>query len=90
MMIPGWYKELASNTLDTVAHMLLKQNKVNEAIRIFRENAESYPDDSNVYDSLAEAYSVQGDRVNAIKYYKKSLEMDPNNAIAMEILRHLE
>jgi len=46
--------------------------------------------DSNVYDSLAEAYSVQRDRVNAIKYYKKSLEIDPNNANAMEVLRRLE
>ena len=83
-------KELASDTLDTVAHMLLKENKVNEAIRIFQENAVSFPDDSNVYDSLAEAYSVQGDRVNAIKYYKKSLEIDPYNANALEVLRHLE
>jgi predicted Zn-dependent protease len=70
--------------------MLLKQNKVNDAIRLFQENAESYPEDPHVYDSLAEAYSVQGDRVNAIKYYKKSLEMDPNNVNAMEVLRHLE
>ncbi len=83
-------KELAPDTLDTVAHMLLKENKVNEAIRIFQENAEFFPDDSNVYDSLAEAYSVQGDRVNATKYYKKSLEMDPYNANALEVLRHLE
>ena len=83
-------KGLASNTLDTVAHMLLKQNKVNDAIRLFQENAESYPEDPHVYDSLAEAYSVQGDRINAIKYYKKSLEMDPNNVNAMEVLRHLE
>jgi polyisoprenoid-binding protein YceI len=83
-------KELAIDTLDTVAHMLLKENKVNEASQVFKENAESYPDDSNIYDSLAEAYAVQGDRANAIKYYKKSLEKDPNNANAMEVLRHLE
>ncbi|MCI0412266.1 YceI family protein [bacterium] len=83
-------KEIAFDTLDTVAHMLLKENKVTEAIRIFQENAESYPDDSNVYDSLAEAYSVQGDRANAIKHYKKSLEKDPYNANAIEVLRNLE
>jgi polyisoprenoid-binding protein YceI len=83
-------KGINSDTLDTVAHMLLKENKVDEAIQIFQENAESYPEDSNVYDSLAEAYAVKGDRVNAIKYYKKSLEMNPNNANATEVLRHLE
>ena len=83
-------KEIAFHTLDTVAHMLLKENRVNEAIQVFQENAESYPDDSNVYDALAEAYSVQGDRVNAIKHYRKSLELDPYNANAMEVLRHLE
>jgi len=36
-------KETTSDTLDRVAYMLLKENKVNDAIRIFQENAEAFP-----------------------------------------------
>jgi len=83
-------KEIGFYTLDSPAHMFLKENKVNQAIQIFQENAESYPEDFKVYNSLGEAYASNGDKINAIKCYKKSLELNPNNANAIEILRHLE
>jgi polyisoprenoid-binding protein YceI len=82
--------EIDFNALDTVGYMLLKQNKVDEAIQVFMENAESFPDEFSVYDSLAEAYAVRGDRTNAIQYYERSLKMEPYNAKAIEILRHLQ
>ena len=78
------------NALDTVGYMLLKEKKVDEAIQVFKENAESFPDEFSVYDSLAEAYAVRGDRTNAIQYYGRSLKMEPYNANAVEILRHLQ
>jgi len=83
-------KDLEVGTLDTVAHMLLKENKVNESITIFNENAASYPDDFHVYNSLGEANAVNGDLAKAIQFYKKALEINPNNANAIEVLRHLE
>ncbi len=82
--------EIDFNALDVVGYMLLKENKVDEAIKVFMENAESFPDEFSVYDSLAEAYAVRGDRTNAIQYYKRSLKMEPYNAYAVEVLRHLQ
>jgi polyisoprenoid-binding protein YceI len=82
--------EIDFNALDTVGYMLLKEKKVEEAITVFKENAESFPDEFSVYDSLAEAYAVRGDRTNAIQYYGRSLKMEPYNANAVEILRHLQ
>ncbi len=82
--------EIDFNALDIVGYMLLKENKVDEAIKVFKENAESFPDEFSVYDSLAEAYAVRGDRTNAIQYYGQSLKMEPYNAKAVEILRHLQ
>ena len=38
-----------------------------DAIPIFKLNVELYPNPSNVYDSLAEAYAANGDKVLAIK-----------------------
>jgi pimeloyl-ACP methyl ester carboxylesterase len=59
------------------------------AIRIFSMNAEEYPQSPNVYDSLAEAYMVIGKREDALKNYRKSLEINPNNANALERIRQL-
>jgi len=50
---------------------------------------EVYPQSNNVYDSLAEAYMVNGDRELAIKNYEKSLELNPKNSNAVEMLKKL-
>ena len=52
-------------------------------------NVEAYPASSNVYDSLGEAYMDDGNTGLAIVNYKKSLELDPNNTNAVEMLKKL-
>jgi predicted negative regulator of RcsB-dependent stress response len=69
--------------------MLLKEGKIDAALKIFEHNAKEFADDPNVYDSLGEAYGVKGDKSNAIKNYKIALGKNPLNANAMEVLRHL-
>jgi len=44
-----------------------KQEKVKEAIEVFKLNVEAYPESFNVYDSLGEAYMVNGDKDLAIQ-----------------------
>ena len=56
-----------------------------EAIEIFKLNVEAYPQSSNVYDSLGEAYMVKGDGEQAIMNYEISLKLDPNNSNAAEM-----
>jgi predicted Zn-dependent protease len=73
-----------------VGYMLLKEGKYDDAVKICAHNSAHYPEDPNLFDSLAEGYAGKGDKTNAIKYYKMSLENDPLNANAIEILRHLE
>lgn len=82
--------KINENALNIVGYMLLKEGKVDAALEIFKHNAATYPDNTNLHDSLAEAYAVKGDLQNAITHYKKSLQLDPINANALEILRHLE
>ena len=60
-----------------------------EAITIFRLNVEAYPTSSNVYDSLARAYMVNGDREQALQNYRKSLELNPRNANPVAMLKKL-
>ncbi|MBK6913866.1 MAG: FKBP-type peptidyl-prolyl cis-trans isomerase [Ignavibacteriales bacterium] len=75
--------------LNTLGYELLKSGMANEAITIFKLNVEAYPESSNVYDSLAEAYSVAGDKDLAIEYYEKALELNPDNANAKQMLEKL-
>lgn len=82
--------DLREPELNNLGYQLLQTNKVQEAIEIFKLNVEAYPQSSNVYDSLGEAYMVAGDKENAIKNYKKSLELNPNNTGAVEALKKLE
>ena len=56
-------------------YALLGQNKVDEAIALFQRNVKDHPDSWNVYDSLAEAYALKGDKAQAIANYQRALDM---------------
>ena len=58
---------------------LLNSGRIDEAIALFKMNVELFPESWNVYDSLAEAYAVKGEKELAIRYYEKSLQLNPNN-----------
>jgi len=75
--------------LNNFGYVLLGQQKVKEAIEVFRLNVEAYPQGFNTYDSLAEAYMNDGQRELAIKNYKKSLELNPQNTNAVDMLKKL-
>ena len=49
-----------------------------------------FPDSSNVYDSLGEAYMKNGDKEPAIANYKKSLELNPKNENGAAMLKKLQ
>jgi len=51
---------------------------------------ELYPQSWNVYDSLAEAYMMNGDKDLAIEYYEKSLALNPNNTNGARMLQKLK
>lgn len=76
--------------LNSMGYQLLKMKKIKEAIEIFKLNVEAYPQSANVYDSLAEAYMINGDKELAIKNYEKSLELNPENTNAVEMLKKLK
>jgi tetratricopeptide (TPR) repeat protein len=75
--------------MNSLGYRLLGQEKFDDAIRIFALNVERFPNSGNVYDSLAEAYMNKGDKEAAIKNYEKSLELDPKNSEAVEMLKKL-
>jgi CubicO group peptidase (beta-lactamase class C family) len=76
--------------LNRMGYQLLGMKKMPAAIEVFKLNAELYPNSFNVYDSLGEAYMVNGDMEKAIFNYKKSLELNPRNNNAVDKLKELE
>ena len=77
------------NMLNGLGYQLLSLRRASEAIEIFKLNVERYPQAFNAYDSLGEAYMVNGDIELAIQNYEKSLELNPNNTNAAEKLQEL-
>jgi hypothetical protein len=63
--------------LNSYGYQLLGRNQVKEAIEIFQINVKKHPDSWNVYDSLAEAYEINGNHKDAIINYKTALSKAP-------------
>ena len=68
---------------------MMKENKMENAIKLFELNVEEYPNSANSYDSLGEAYMNAGNKELAIKNYEKSLQLNPKNENAVEMLKQL-
>ncbi len=81
---------VAEERLNSIGYSLLEQKKIAAAIAVFKANVEMYPQSWNVYDSLGEAYLANGEKELAITNYKKSLELNPQNKNAVELLKKLE
>ena len=86
---PGRY-DFAEPELNALGYELLFTGRVKEAVEIFKLNVEMYPQGFNTYDSLAEAYLAAGERELAIKNYRRSLELNPQNANATAALKRIE
>lgn len=81
--------DFRENQLNSLGYHLLGKQKIKEAIEIFKLNVTTYPKYANGYDSLAEAYMRNGDEELAIKNYAKSLELNPKNTNAIEMLNKM-
>ena len=85
---PNTY-DFSESELCGLGYDLLGAKKVKDGIEIFKLNVVAYPQSSDAYSCLGEAYMVDGDKENAIANYKRSLELDPHNTNAAEMLKKL-
>ncbi|NNE26168.1 MAG: serine hydrolase [Saprospiraceae bacterium] len=81
--------EVSEGEFNDIGYELLATEKLNDAAAIFKLNMEAFPKSFNVYDSYAEAKMKQGEDEEAIKYYKKSVEMNPGNQNGIDKLKKL-
>jgi CubicO group peptidase (beta-lactamase class C family) len=76
--------------LNSLGYRLLSERKNKEAIEVFKLNTTAYPESSNAFDSLGEAFYNAGDIVTAIRCYEKALELDPTNLSSINMLKKLK
>lgn len=82
--------DFSEDALNTLGYQLLSKERTKDAIEIFKLNVEMFPKAANPYDSLGEAYLKDGQKELALANYKKSVELNPENANAVQIINQLE
>ena len=75
--------------INQLGYQLLNRGKTSDAIEVFKLNVREFPKSSNVYDSLGEAYAKAGNRELAIQNYQRSIELDPSNRNAIDVVKRL-
>lgn len=76
--------------VNAFGYALMNRGLLDAAVRVFELNVASYPQSFNVYDSLAEAFMKQGAHEKAIAFYRKSLERNPANQNAKDMIARIE
>lgn len=90
---PETFNPTAQNleaNLNTMGYRLLGAKKTKEAIDIFKANVSLNPNSSNAYDSLGEAYALDGDKAQAIANYEKAIALDPKRESSKSALAKLK
>jgi len=83
--------DLGESELNSLGYQVLYGDRnAGGAIDFFKLNSIEHPLSSNTFDSLAEAYQVNGDRERAIVSYGIAVMLDPSNGHAKAMLRKLQ
>ena len=76
--------------VNQIGYFFLSEGHKEEALQVMAYNAEQHPGSANAFDSLAEVYYQNGQEAKARECYQRSLEINPDNANAREMLSKLK
>jgi len=85
--------EFESTDLVYTAYKLFTNGRTNESISFFERSVVEYPDGPYTelsYSLLGQAYEAAGNSKQALKNYRKVLELNPENTQAAEKIAELE
>jgi dienelactone hydrolase len=80
------FPEAETNQL---GYQLLQAGNFKDAIAVFQMNVEEYPRSANVYDSLSDGYLAMGNKEEALKYARKTIEVLDKDTNATAELKQL-
>lgn len=86
---PDTYNFENEDEITMYGYRLLWTNKTQEALEIFKLIVEEFPNSANSYDSLGEAYYNLGNTEKSLLNYKKSLQINPDNFNAEDMIERI-
>ena len=87
---PSGEHAISEAQMNQLGYDMLSMKRMSDAIAVFLQNTEDYPQSWNTWDSLAEAYMDHGETAKAIEGYRKSLELNPANENGRKMMEKLE
>ncbi|MEO5684764.1 MAG: tetratricopeptide repeat protein [Chitinophagaceae bacterium] len=78
-----------STELNALGYVWMASGETAKALMAFQLNAQLFPTDANVYDSLGEIYTKLDKKAEARLYYQKVLQLQPGNTNAVKMLAQL-
>lgn len=81
--------DIVESSINAMGYRHLENSEVEAAISVFRVNTDTFPESANAWDSLAEAIMSQGDHESAMRYYRRSLELDADNINAARMIERM-
>lgn len=67
--------------INSKGYNLMQGGQMEAAYFVFQLNTELFPNSANVWDSFAEVNWKSGKKDEAIQFYKKAIELDPNGEV---------
>ncbi|UMQ42467.1 beta-lactamase family protein [Chryseobacterium sp. Y16C] len=77
------------NTLNNLGYILMGNSRMDEAIKVFKLNVVEHPQSGSAFDSLGEGYFSAKNYDLSLENYKKSLELDPQNTNAKNMIEKI-
>ena len=78
------------DNINDLGYAFMRMKRMDDAIALFTLNTTRFPNSSNTWDSLAEAYLNKGDKQKALEYYEKALQLNPSSENAANKVKKLK
>jgi CubicO group peptidase (beta-lactamase class C family) len=75
--------------VNAAGYTVLRSEKAEQALEIFELNTRVFPNAYNTWDSLAEVHMNLGKDAEAIRFYERSLELNPDNTNATAMIARI-
>jgi len=82
--------ETSERDFNRLGYQFLRLQKCDNALQVFNSSTLIFPNSWNTFDSYGEALHQCGKKEEAIKMYQKSVELNPENENAKQMLLKIE
>jgi len=83
-------QRLSEDAMNNIGYALYGMKKNEAALAVFLQNTSDHPLSWNTWDSLGEMYMNIANKEKAIECYEKSLQLNPENSNAANLLKKLK